>query len=96
MKSTLGRKGFIWLIIKGSQGRNLEAGDEAEAMDGGCLLASSTFLSFPFPFPFPLPLSFPSLLSLSSFLSSFLPFFLETGSLCSPGYSVDQVGFKLT
>ena len=96
MKSTLGRKGFIWLIIKGSQGRNLEAGDEAEAMEGGCLLASSTFLSFLFlSFPF---LSF-RLSFLLSFPLSFLISFLFFGRqvLCvALANSVDQVGFKLT
>ena len=56
-----GRDGFVWLMCPGHhwrtsgqeriQGRNLEAGADAEAMEGYCLLAcsSSAFLWNPGP-----------------------------------------------
>jgi hypothetical protein len=59
IQSELGRKGFSWLILlHGSptlkearqelkQGRNLEAGADAEAMGGCCLLACSSRLAQP-------------------------------------------------
>ena len=58
-QSNLGRKGFIWLhfhiVVHHSrksgqelkQGRNLEAGADAEAMEAFCLLACSPWLLQP-------------------------------------------------
>ena len=48
MESNLGRTGFSWLsgysppwkaVMAGTQGRDLEAGGDVEAMEEGCLLA---------------------------------------------------------
>ena len=58
----------------GSQGRNLEVEADAEAMEAGCLLASLVcFLSAHLPLSLSpsLPPSFPLLLFLPSFFSSF-------------------------
>jgi hypothetical protein len=38
---------LLLLSIKGSQNRNLEAGVDAEAMEGCCLLACSSWLAKP-------------------------------------------------
>jgi hypothetical protein len=59
-KSNLGRIRFVWLILpvtvrdEGSQGRNsskqgsnLDVGADAEAMEGCCLLACSSWLTQP-------------------------------------------------
>jgi hypothetical protein len=53
-QSNLGRKGFISLTVPSSkavrtvtQGRNQEAGADAEAMEGCCLLAFSAWLAQP-------------------------------------------------
>ena len=51
-QSNLERKGFIWVCIsiwksgqELKQGWNLEAGADAEAMEGCCLLACSSWLT---------------------------------------------------
>ena len=55
-QSNLGRKGFVWLTLPhhcsslkevrtGTQGRNKEAGADAEAMERGCLLACTACFS---------------------------------------------------
>ena len=44
------RKGFTWLplsVTEESQDRNLEAGADAEAMEGCCILACSPWLAQP-------------------------------------------------
>ena len=54
-QSMLGRKGFIWLtpshhspaLKELKQGGNLEAGADAEVIEGGCLLACSSWLVQP-------------------------------------------------
>lgn len=50
-QSNLGKSGFIWgvhhFIIEESQGRNLEAGSDAEAMEEYCLQACSSWLAQP-------------------------------------------------
>ena len=51
-ESNLGRKGFITAhscgsITKGSQGRNLEAGTETEAMEEHCSLGCFSLLAQP-------------------------------------------------
>jgi hypothetical protein len=52
--SNLEIKGFIWLILPHhcsskeiEKGRNLEAGADAEVMEGCCLLACSSWLAQP-------------------------------------------------
>ena len=46
-KSSVCLTGYIQSIIRGSQGRNLEAETEAEAMEECCLLAYSPWLVQP-------------------------------------------------